>query len=179
MKFDDLENELRRVPRRQPPPEWRAQILSAEAPTSSPSDAHATVAAQRQNHHRPGSTGAWIWQWNWNWAWSALAAGWLGILGLHHLTPHTSDPTEEWAVRQTGQPANGIARSANRAPLDDLAWWEQRRLLAQLLQENGALPSVPPPQRRGPIRLGPRSDRPGAAWGQYEPLPFTLDTAQA
>lgn len=178
MKFDDLEDALRQVPRREPPPEWRAQILHGTQASLIRSP-QAPAQASRTPGHSPDagrSRWPWSWDWNWNWAWSGLAAGWLVIGGMHTLTPGTSR-TVEWTRNSVAPEATAIARTPSRESDNDAAWREQRRLLAQLLGENPALPAATEPKRRTPTRLGPRSDRSDDGLGQLDSLNPNLPTA--
>jgi hypothetical protein len=154
MRSDDLEARASRAPRRGPPPAWRAQILNAAA--------EAAAVPARRDAAGPG----WAWGRRWTWAWSTLAAAWAAILALHVLTP---------------RPVSGVAgramvhapRGPGRLP-EAVAGPSQRRLLVQLLGEEGAVPVAPGPRRERPMTSPPRGDRRDDGYGLGRPSTDSL-----
>ncbi len=169
MKFDDFESRLARIPRREPPESWRAQMLgSAPFPEALSSEATA-------NNSFP--TGSW-WFEKWiscRWVWSGLAAAWLVILGLNGLTQYSQTTTAGAdlvlsSVPKTHTPAPWPAReiAGGERALDQETRTSQRLLLTELLSEV-APPAVRPKntQRRP---LGPRGQSTNPTLGYNDDL---------
>jgi hypothetical protein len=130
----DFENQLERQTMREPPRQWRAEILAAAA--SSPP---AAIAA------RPWRSGGGLSSWLWPHprAWAGLAAAWAVILLLH----------------VTAADGPRLARNPYGQTRQSIAIMQQRTLMmAQLLgsMENDAsfpaLPASPKPRSERPLK---------------------------
>lgn len=165
MRSDDLEARASRVPRRGPPPAWRAQILNAAAEAAEESLRPAVPA--RRDAAGPG----WAWGGRWTWAWSTLAAAWVAILALHVLTPR---PVSGAA----GSTVVHAPRGPGRLP-EAVAGLSQRRLLVQMLGEEGAVPVAPGPRRERPMTSQPRGDRRDDGYGLGRPSTDSLPSSLA
>lgn len=133
MKNDPFENQLRRQPLRQPPADWRKEILSIAA-----------RQARQESNISPQPTFFW-WRtlfWPAPQAWAGLAAVWVAILGLQFLSGGDS-PTPP----QTSQ--------ASPSRQIEYALREKHRLYVELLNETGTNSVAEPPRRFVP---GPRSE---------------------
>ncbi len=123
MKPDDFESQLQRQPLRGLPAEWRTEILSA-----------AQEAVAQAEPVKPAVPVSW-WRellWPCPQAWAGLAAVWVVIFGLN------------WA---NNRPAEGQTLVARRelTPEERMAFIEQQRLLATLLEAQVVV-STPPPK---------------------------------
>ncbi len=155
MKSDDFEARLARIPRRELPESWRAQILDS-APGESARPKLAPVL-RRESDRLPGIA-AWF---SWHWAWSGLAAVWFVILGLNGLTraflasaPHSEVTLDRLPLvsLSINTRTRGIERGA-KTP-DQEARTAQRLLLTELLEDVS-----PPVSRTGPATLRPLGPR--------------------
>ena len=106
MKSDDFEARLARIPRRELPESWRAQILDS-APVASARPNLAPVL--RRESDWPSGITAWF---SWQWAWSALAAVWLVILGLNGLTQSSLTTAPHSKLRLDQLPPVSLSISA-------------------------------------------------------------------
>ncbi|HEY1173258.1 MAG TPA: hypothetical protein VGH19_17955 [Verrucomicrobiae bacterium] len=121
MKPDDFESQLQRQPLRGLPSEWRSEILSA---------AREALVAEPV---KPAVTTSW-WRellWPCPQAWAGLAAVWVVILGLN------------WV---NNRPSEGQTMMARRelTPEERMAFIEQQRLLASLLEAQVVVNPPPP-----------------------------------
>jgi len=110
MNSDELESRLQRTPLRQPPPEWRRQILvAANTSRRTSSTRELTFAATLRELFWPHPV-----------AWGAMAAVWLMLAGIH------------LAMREPGSASRALpmASSSEAPTLMTL----QRELLATLDQ---------------------------------------------
>ncbi len=166
MKFDDFEDRLARVPRRQPPAEWRQRVLS-DAGAASVSKLSQPVRGSARASTRPDWS--WNWKWNWSWAWSALAAAWVAILSLQSLTPGGRSGTgrDSLAVSWNARAVDGDSMPGESS-LDQAVRREQRQLLEQLLHETAIPPVAAQARPARPVRLKPRGERPSPGWGCRE-----------
>jgi hypothetical protein len=124
MNNDPFEDQLRGQPLRQPPADWRKDILGA---------------ADRETRHdsplTPQPSISW-WQslfWPAPRAWAGLAAVWIGILGLQYLAGDDSPKP-----RQTAQ--------ASPSRQVEFALREKHRLYVELLNETETNAVAEPPQ---------------------------------
>jgi hypothetical protein len=87
MNPEDFEEQLRRQPLREPPANWREQILKVASESG-------------RTPVRTNSSPSWIdvmrdWLWPHPVAWSTLAACWVAILFLHHATSPSAAELEQ------------------------------------------------------------------------------------
>ena len=131
MKPDDFEKRLLRQPLRQIPGEWRAEILAAaRIAAASPHVSRFTFHGFLSSIFWPHPK-----------AWAGLAAVWLVIFSMNFYT---------------AEPATRTARKASPpSPELVLAWQEQRRELAKLIEPAVTLDADKPKS----FRASPRSER--------------------
>ena len=141
MKSDPFEQQLRRQPLRDVPPEWRETILSAArqaAESPRPPRPTSNVSAWRLLFSTLNSQLSTL-LWPAPRAWGGLAAVWLAIAGMNLATRDTA------------------ARISGSDPLPShqllLSLKEQERLLAELIGPHEA----PPETKSKPAAPGPRS----------------------
>ncbi|MCD6049861.1 MAG: hypothetical protein K0Q55_1264 [Verrucomicrobia bacterium] len=137
MKPDDFESQLQRQPLRGLPAVWRAEILSA-----------AQEAVAQAEPVKPLVPVSW-WRellWPCPQAWAGLAAVWVVIFGLN------------WA---NNRPAEGQTLMARRelTPEERMAFIEQQRLLASLLEAQVVVSPPPPAEKIHPPRSEVDVDR--------------------
>ena len=119
MNSNDFEKRLQRQPMRRVPAEWRANILSAARQAASLQHAprtthHASPSLLSTLHHQLTTL-----LWPHPAAWAGLAAVWLVILGLNHMTQDA--PTR--VARHVSPPSPEVF----------MAFQEQQRLLIELI----------------------------------------------
>lgn len=140
MKPNDLEKKIAGQPMKSLPAEWRAEILSAARKAAAPAAPQATAVA--------GESWGARWReylWPSPVAWGALAAVWVLIFALNH----SSD-----SAPQT------MARNSKASPQTIMAFWEQNRLLVELLTPTPpASPEPPPAESPRENRPRPRSEK--------------------
>jgi hypothetical protein len=142
MNPDDFEKRLQRQPMRRVPSEWRENILSAARQAAPLQHAPRTtqyVTPSRSLlstlHHQLST-----FLWPHPAAWAGLAAVWLVILGLNHMTQDA--PT--LVARRVSPPS----------PQVFMAFQEQQRLLAELIGPR----EMPVAERPKPVLPRPRSE---------------------
>jgi hypothetical protein len=137
MNTDDFEQQLSRQPLRAAPPQWREDILAAAA-----RHLPARVVTPADT-----SGGRWReWLQRFPLAWGAVAAVWIGILGINSLLFSPTSPS-------TSEPAAFAAQ-------DPMSVWRWQRAQVAFLA-NGQLEfpeTAPVPRRPEPASL-PRSER--------------------
>jgi len=134
MNPDNFEKQIERAPLRQPPAEWRAEILSvarANIRTPAASEAGLLTSLRELLARIPA-------------AWSAIAAVWLVIIGVNALLLE-SPPTGA---------ASGFAAAFSDGP----TIWNLQRAEIRLLADHLNTVSEPPQPRPQPVPA-PRSDR--------------------
>ena len=140
MNPDDFEKRLQRQPMRRVPSEWRANILSAARQAASLQHAprtthHASPSLLSTLHHQLTTL-----LWPHPAAWAGLAAVWVVILGLNHMTQDA--PTR--VARRVSPPSPEVF----------MAFQEQQRLLAELVGPR----ETPVAERPKPRLPRPRSE---------------------
>lgn len=126
MKPDDFESQLQSQPLRGLPAEWRSEIMSA-----------ANEALANQEALKPAAPVSW-WRellWPCPQAWAGLAAVWVVILGLN------------WANNRPSEGQTFVVRR-ELTPEERMAFIEQQRLLASLLEAQVVVNTPPPKTER-------------------------------
>jgi hypothetical protein len=111
MKPDDFEQQLRNLPLRPVPPDWRAEMLIV-----------ARVAGQEaRSSEREVSVPWWrVWLWPCPQAWAGLAAVWVLLIGLHWGTPSPTDGAQKSGGGATEQLAGLAAQRRELTRLLDV-----------------------------------------------------------
>lgn len=137
MNLDDFEQRLQRQPMRQPPANWRKQILSVAQAASCDSGQHAeSTFWQTLNRALMAML------WPAPKAWAGLVVLWLAILAINHWS---AGETKAYAQRTSGAAASGLINT----------WKEQEQLLVELIGPTKS----PVADRPKPVSPRPRSDR--------------------
>ncbi len=139
MNSDPFEDQLKKHPPRQVPPEWRRQILAAAERVRSASGVSSTPSLWALVRTLATQGGGLLWPSPA--AWAGVAAVWLVILGLNLATGD--------------HPARASKVAAAASPQTIMAFQEQNRLLLEIIGPNE--PRVARPPR--PAVPKPRSEK--------------------